>query len=67
LKAAALYEETAETLDSGWANVPWPQQLKSYSDWTQDQRSRQAELLRQALSLEQEGITNLEVVLAHTA
>jgi hypothetical protein len=67
LKAAALYEETAETLDSGRANVPWPQQLKLYSDWTLDQRSRQAGLLRQASSLEQEAITNLEVVLAHAA
>ena len=60
LAAAAVYQQIAETLDTGWDNVPWPRQLESYSDWTQQQRTHEAELLSNVLTLEREAVAHLE-------
>jgi hypothetical protein len=59
-RAAAHYDSVADTLDNGWANVPWPRQVTSVSEWTQEQRSNQASLLRQVVVLERQAVGELE-------
>jgi hypothetical protein len=62
-RAAGHYDSVANTLDTGWANVPWPRQLTSVSEWTQEQRSNQASLLRQVVALEREAVSEVELAL----
>ncbi len=60
LRAAALYEEIAAKLDTGWDNVPWPRQLRVNSHWTAQQRRNQASLLKEALLLEHQAVAAIE-------
>jgi hypothetical protein len=63
LQAATHYDSVAGTLDSGWATVPWPGQLTSLSDWTQEHRKGQAALLRQAVALERQAVGAIELAI----
>jgi len=53
----------AETLGFGWEHVPWPGQLETVSDWTVDQRKRQATLLESIREMDRAAVTELEAAL----
>ncbi|MGD8700676.1 MAG: hypothetical protein PVJ43_15375, partial [Gemmatimonadales bacterium] len=59
-QAAAHYDSMAQTLEAGWANVPWPRQLTSVSDWTDEHRRNEAALLRQVVELERQAVSEIE-------
>jgi hypothetical protein len=62
-QAASLYDDVASRLDVGWANVPWPRQLRDMAEWTMVQRRSQASLLNAVREVERQAVGELEAAL----
>jgi hypothetical protein len=59
-ETAILYGQIHERLEMGLESVPWPRQLRTPSEWTEEHRAAQAAVLKEVLAMERQAINGIE-------